>query len=292
MPRLPAPSIPGRRALPLAVGVLLLLALLPSRYTRWLHTSQDLVQPLVAPVAAPFRKLSAWITRDRGPAIASQAEVLARQDAQRWETRALQAEAEITRLNDVLARLSILVSSDPGLRASHVVAPVYGTAGDTGLDLRVRAGEREGVFPGIVAVTWDLQIIGLVNSVQPRTCTIHPITTPKGPEIRGVIDVTQTSERLACVLRPWNGRLRADKVEHSSNPASELKPGQLVRLDDDRWPRSANMLILGEIESVEPSPEAPLRQAVVVRPLSARLERVAEVILRIPAQGQSPEGSP
>jgi hypothetical protein len=53
-----------------------------------------------------------------------------------------------------------------------------------------------------------------------------------------------------------------------------------VRLDDDRWPESAQRFVLGKVESVEADPANPLRTIVTVVP-TVEVERVSEVTLRI-----------
>lgn len=95
--------------------------------------------------------------------------------------------------------------------------------------------------------------------------------------------------RLLCQLEPiGNGTLRGPvfrpEAPAGSPEASAPEPavGQTVRLDDDadRWPRHAQMLIIGRVERVDPNPDMPLRKIITVRPTLA-LDRVSEVVLRI-----------
>src|SRR5262249_3543996 len=70
-------------------------------------------------------------------------------------------------------------------------------------------------------------------------------------------------------------------TEGLSGPEPNLQPGQIVRLDDqERWPRHAQMLVIGKIESGEPSPDQPLRKIVTRRP-TLLLDRLREVVLSI-----------
>ncbi|MCX5690933.1 MAG: hypothetical protein NTV94_14310, partial [Planctomycetota bacterium] len=62
--------------------------------------------------------------------------------------------------------------------------------------------------------------------------------------------------------------------------AIEPVVGQVVRLADGRWPTSAQMLLVGKVIAVEPSPDGPLRRLVTVAPSIERLERVSEVVIR------------
>jgi hypothetical protein len=89
---------------------------------------------------------------------------------------------------------------------------------------------------------------------------------------------------LSTVLTPvGNGTFRGD-VEYQINSVNEpVEPvvGHLVRLSDDRWPAHAQMLMVGVVEEVEPSPQNPKRKRVTVRPTLDRMEQSSEVILRV-----------
>lgn len=77
-----------------------------------------------------------------------------------------------------------------------------------------------------------------------------------------------------------DGTLRGP-VEIQDGAQPELKPGTIVRLaDPDRWPLHAQMLVVGIVERVYPSPDQPLRSNIVVRP-TLELERVSNVVLRV-----------
>jgi hypothetical protein len=49
------------------------------------------------------------------------------------------------------------------------------------------------------------------------------------------------------------------------------------------------MLVIGDIERVEPSVDQPLRRRITVKPRT-NLRRVSEVIVRLPAQPGTPAG--
>jgi hypothetical protein len=99
---------------------------------------------------------------------------------------------------------------------------------------------------------------------------------------------------LECLLSPSADNTLRGPVEDARG--IEPSPGQIVRLaDSDRWPASAQMLLVGRVESVEPDPNQPLRKVVIVRP-SLKLDRVSEVVLRISADAAEldvqPKGGP
>jgi hypothetical protein len=61
--------------------------------------------------------------------------------------------------------------------------------------------------------------------------------------------------------------------------------GQVVRLRDEHWPASAQMHVLGRVESVEKKESAPLRSVVVVRP-EIDPRRVSRVVIYGSGGGQ------
>jgi hypothetical protein len=64
----------------------------------------------------------------------------------------------------------------------------------------------------------------------------------------------------------------------------------IVRLGDERWPQSAQMLEIGIVEAVETPPDNIRIRTIVIRP-RYRIDRVSEVTLRVPA-ASSTGGAP
>jgi hypothetical protein len=93
---------------------------------------------------------------------------------------------------------------------------------------------------------------------------------------------------VRCRLAPvGKGLLQGDLEDKRDESGAPIEPpaGAEVRLSDPtRWPADAQMLIVGVVERVEPSPRQPLRRVVVVRPSVPDLTRVGEAVLRIPSR--------
>ncbi len=290
MTRLSKQSHPGGRLLLGAVVVLLLLALLPLRVSEWLSWFENPAQFVVSPVAGPVRHVAGWLRPSSVTDAGRASMALPSAEAEKWRARALALEDELRRANDLLRSMKVIIPSDPGLTVRHIVATVTGTAGDGHL-LRVKAGEMDGVTDNAVAITSELQIIGRVTSIEAKTCTVRPITSKTAGDagrVQGAIMVDESGERLLCVLSPvGNGLLRGDVEEPRSGKNIEPVEGQLVRVSDPTWPKNANMLVLGTVESVEPSAISPRRKTVTVRPTILRLEMVSELILRVPPPAEA-----
>jgi hypothetical protein len=98
------------------------------------------------------------------------------------------------------------------------------------------------------------------------------------------------AESLIALLKPQgDGTLKGEVgtdagpslgAGGTANPRLEPKPGQTVRLADRTWPSAAQMLIVGTVTRVDPSPTQPLRKVITVEP-TLRLDRVSEVVLRL-----------
>lgn len=275
----------ARRGLLIAIAVLCVLAFVPSRWTWWAGDLGRLVQFFAAPISQPFAAASRWAapaTRHR-----DEAEVAGLKDElEATRSKLMRVEAENGRLRDQIQELQRGIALNPDLPVQPVLAPVYGSSSDLSAGLlRVRAGTKQGVDVNSVATTSGLQLVGRVVSAGSRTCTVLPITSKAAGSLRAMVMVDQTSNGLACTLTPEGDGLLRGPVEDRRGPGSapvEPRIGQSVRLaDPDHWPSNSQMLLIGEVVSVEPAPSQPLRKIITVRPTVERLDRVSEVILRV-----------
>lgn len=284
-----------RRALAVAIIALVILCFLPMRWIRWESSFGRLAQIMVVPVSGPLSLVSRWAspaTKKNAPPeqIAALEQELAALKAQ-----VLVERAENGELRKALAEIRVLVEVSPDASVKQVYAPVVGAAGDlaTGL-LTVRAGSRHGITTSSVATGRGMQLIGRVTSVGSRTSTVLPITGAD-EKILGVVMVSD-SVALPCSLRPTGEGTFRGPVEDRRDPQSaapiEPKLGDEVRLSDtDRWPRCAQMLMIGKVEKIQPAPEQPLRKIITVRPIVERIDRVGQVIIRTGAGSLEGSGS-
>lgn len=290
--RVPGQHTPSRLFFRLAVLCLLILAVPPIRFTWWARSFSSIADLVFAPVGHPVR----WIaSKARGPAASSDDPAMARlrDEREQWHTMYLQSEAENDRLRNLIAELKVTAAFNSHVPVRQVRAGVYSSASDvSGGVLKVRAGEREGVYPNSVAVVAGLQLLGRVTDVDSRSCSVTPITSKSSGEFRARVILDDNGNGPATLLMPvGDGTFRGD-VEYQVDANNEpLEPvvGQIVRLSDDRWPLHAQMLIVGVVDEVEPSPNNPKRKRVTVRPTLDRMDQVSEVILRVtPPEGDAP----
>lgn len=278
------------RLLPAAVVLLLIASFLPHRWllpNAWIG---DLVELVSAPVAQPLRAVGGWLA----PARASSAEPdeirLLRRQIEEYKTLYERAKSRNADLLGQMEQLRLMVELNPSVSTRHLYAPVIGAGSDPGnTQLLIRAGDRQGVHVNDVVAVEGVQLFGSVIEASGRTSWIRPITARSQGYVQGRV-MLDDEQGIVCSLLPQgDGTLRGDAAHDETDAAQRINIGDLVRLDDGEWPASAQMLVLGTVEAVEPAPDSPLRRVVVVRPTVA-LERVTEVIVRVSEMPGDAEG--
>lgn len=293
----------GSRAWPVVLVTTAVLALaVPMRWQGWVTALGGLTQTLVAPVSGPVTHLVRWIAPAAPPRPSDEHYASLEQENQQLRTQVFAHAQENQRLRDQLAQLRVVVPSG-NATVDFLPTQVVGASSDlAGQAVVLRAGSRDGVQVGDVVTTDFVQVLGRVASVTTRTCTVLPITADKAEDFEAVVMTTPST--LRCRLAPIGGGLLRgdleDKRDAKTGAAQEPKVGDEVRLSDPtRWPASAQMLVIGTVQAVEPSPKQPLRKVVVVRPTVPDLSKVAEAVLRVApgsarqaAVGSGKEGTP
>ena len=286
----------ARLAFPVFVLLMLLFSVVPVRAMGWSRWFSGVAAAGVSPVAHPVTKLSHWLSPGRGSAeFTNENQRVLEDEVQLLRRRALLAESANTELRATIARLSGARSINPSAPVRPVTAPVIGVSSDPSASsaIRVRAGAAEGITRGDVVTDGVVQLLGRVDLVQGGFSEIRPITARSMPPIMAALMLDSTSGRsLACLLRPaGDGTLRGD-VEDPGDGPSPIDVGVSVRLRDDQWPESAQMLMIGRVVKVERSPDQPLRKVVIVRP-DRDLRQANEVVIRVPeGVATASEGAP
>lgn len=279
--------------LPVAVALLVIGSFLPARFLGPAGWFGDLLATLSAPVSQPARAMAGWLAPASPESTEPEAVRELEREVQYYRTL---YERMRERNNDLLRQmeqLRLIVSLNPDLNVRNLTAPVVGATADLGrASLQIRAGRGQGVDRNDVIVVEGVQLFGRVERAGERVSWIRPITAERsnsegGSDSLGGQVMIEDGRGLQCLLRPvGDGLLKGDVAydagsdQQAPGAASPIAAGQIVRLDDGAWPASAQMLIIGRIESVEPAPDSPLRQIITVRPTVA-LDRVTEVIVRI-----------
>jgi hypothetical protein len=273
---------------PVALLALLLLSLIPTRFSAWAGAVREPVTIVIEPVSRPL----AWVSRRLRPA-APDAVSDPRFEAVSAErddlaVRLARARSRVDDLERLVADLQRGLALAPELEIRAFAAPVTGMASNaSGGAVRVGAGRREGVVEQVtVAVTRGVHLVGRVIDTETRSSMVLPITHPDTKWIEGRVMVDDPEEGWPCQLMPLgDGTLRGDLAEN----AAGVEAGQVVRLRDPSWPESAQMLVLGRVVAIDQSEN--LRLRITVRP-EIDPRRVSEVVLRVPVQPEATGDTP
>src|SRR5262245_20475170 len=89
----------SRRILPAVIGLLVITALLPERFTRWLGWFSTPTQTIIAPISAPMNRVSRYLLPASPRTGESEAVQELRRQVETLEQQHLRDEQEIARLH-------------------------------------------------------------------------------------------------------------------------------------------------------------------------------------------------
>jgi hypothetical protein len=300
----------SRSGLTVTIIALIVLSLAPPQLTNWVGALRAPVQTILAPLAFPFAAALRFVNPD---------EVLRPVDAPALDALRLERDAYLREVNQLRAENDELrrainelqqgLDLNPNIPVRQFNRPVITSPIDLSSRLlTVRAGTREGVEPtATVAVVRGVHLVGRVIAADALKCQVLPFTDRNAGSIDGVVMLDPVVPGPACRLTPRGdgtlaGRLKTESVllpggqasaatDLAGDPAAGVRIGMVVRLADETWPLSAQMLELGVVESVQTPPEDIRIRTIVVRP-RYRIDRVSEVTLRVPTSGgeRTPRG--
>jgi len=272
-----------KRLLPFIIMVLCVFALAPSSVTGWVENARVPLEFVLRPVAHPVRQLAAKAAPAERPSDPRIADLQERVD-QELLLRA-QAEQRVERLRAMVADLQAGLTIAPDAPARSVWASIVGVSPDPreGIIIAGR-GDTDGVLAGqTVAVARGVHLVGRVVSVSARSSRVIPITHPRAGLINAMVMTDDpTSGFAAQLIAEGDGTLSGELVAS----AEGVEVGQTVRLADDAWPASSQMVVIGRVTGVGHKDNQ--RITVAVRP-DFDVARVSEVVLRIPTD---PAGAP
>lgn len=276
-----------RWSMPLSVLALAVTSVLPLRWLGWARWFSEQAYVVVAPIAQPITMAVDLVVpaRQIGPE-AGERERILRDELERVRVRLAQAEQRSRDLEALVDQISRGAALNPDVEVTQLARPRIGQVGDL---LLIRSGSAEGVHKGTVITAQSVQLVGRVTDADARTCRVLPINAKVGSNaqlIGGVVILDEeTGRRATCLLEPaGDGTLVGEVSPPEDGRVDELQVGQTVRLFDEQWPRHAQMLVIGDVERVEPSADQPLRRRITVRP-RVDLRRVSEVIVRLSGGG-------
>lgn len=287
-----------------AVALLVVLSMLPSRWLQPLYGLSAIAQMLPAPVQFSVSRAVMWLRpRPPGADVITETEKQLRADLAEQGTRLLQAELRVDQLERELDQLRAVASVAQQANMRPVLVSVLGPGTNpSSLEFVVKGGTRDGLIRDAIVVNEGVQIVGRVVEAGPVQSRVRPINDAAAGSLTvrifpGQADVKQRPDALATSVAAFlspdkgSGLLVGDVGDVSMRPdmpGVAPERGMLVRLDDNRWPRHAQMMIVGEIESVETKPNQ--RLSISVRP-RFDLSRLPGVTVLVPREAAgTPQG--
>ena len=226
----------GKLLLPLTIALMVVLSVLPARFSGWVGQ----LSRLVTFPTGPLSKYIVSVTRSvLSPPEAPKAEELRllEEQKQAYETLYLREREENQRLRDYILELQQGLALNPEAKVQQTIVPVIGTSADlaSGM-LSVRTGAMRTVDRTTVATTTGLQLVGRVTSASGPACWVLPITRKGAGKIQVAIMTGPGAPVIGSNLTPMgDGSLRGDVMRlDAPTPGEAALPvpevGQLVRL--------------------------------------------------------------
>ncbi|MHC4616037.1 MAG: hypothetical protein ACYTAU_21035, partial [Planctomycetota bacterium] len=180
----------SQRALWTAVGLTVVLALLPARWLGWTAVAADVVNVPIQPLADIGVRLGRLLRSPEGGA-AEESEALRRRTEELDATRALlhAARLRIEALQEEIRHLQDARRFHRGIQIDPMFVRVTGRSPDRGRGpVRINAGSRHGVTPGTIAVYRGAHLLGRVaDDVGRLSCRVVPVTDPATGLMEAVI---------------------------------------------------------------------------------------------------------
>ncbi len=287
-------NLSSGRALGLAIGLTAAVSLLPARLLGWTRVPAEIVALPVQPLADGGIRLSRWLRPLEGEA--GESEELRRLRAELEATRALLHDERL-KVEGLLEEIEAMRDARafrPGVEVDPIYARVVGVGPDRGQGpIRLGRGSRHGVEAGAIAVYRGGHLLGRVApGVERLSSRLVPLTDPSTGLIEAI--VLPAADPLGAIegaprlqLQPDGRGALAGDLDRNA-PA---RPGDVVRLADPLWPGSAQGLIIGTVERIEPKDLQPLLNSITVRP-RYQARRVGTVTVLVERSAGADEGRP
>ncbi len=276
---------------PITLVVTAALALLPAGWRlSWSRDLAEIVRFPMRPFTHAGTTLAGWLrpppatiegVSPEGRAIIEQL-TRDRDEAQRlYHAEHL----KVVKLREQIAQLQRIPVENRSVASRLVIAYVTMRSPGAALgpvELTLEAGAPRTVPAGTIAVHGGVHLLGrTVGPAEAGRCSLLPIANDATGPLRTAVfprhDIEADLEEAARLhLLPTGGGTFTGEVPRDE-PIAE---GDVVRLADDAWPATAQMMVLGTVTDVRVDDNEPLRHLVTVEP-DFVVRDVAEVTLVI-----------
>lgn len=264
--------------------------------TRWLGWTKDVAAIVALPIT-PFTHIGTKLSATLRPA-ASPLDALTGDHRDMLEKLAIEkdyaeaqlvhAQLRIDELEQQVAQLQLASRYSSGRPVKLLLADITSHSPNLSLDVvSLSRGSRDGVVEGAIAVHAGVHLVGRVTQVDTLRSLMVPMTSPAMQElIDAVVMPAGNADALVDQAPRVQLSLRKDGTFSAEiDRQVAVERGDVARLADARWPGTAQAMIIGTVENVEPIEDQPLRRRIVVRPMY-RAHELSSVTLKI----ELPEG--
>ncbi|MDP7008852.1 MAG: hypothetical protein QGI78_04695 [Phycisphaerales bacterium] len=276
-------------ALPIVVGVAIVLSMFPASWLGWTRDLSDLVRIPVTPISHVGMMFTGWIRPAVAPSDLPSDEQdrteLAVTERDHYRQLYLAQMLRATELADQLRELQML----PETALRNPLPPVTLPIDITGVrpsdltaivELKLSSEYSGRIQTGDLAIV-GRDIVGRVHRVGLTRIEVLPSVNPNIELIRAAIVPAHPGNEHGAPLRAealiqsdGDGGLYAEVPTQGG-----VEVGDLVVLDDPSWPAVGSGLILGEVIETSPMDSAPLRRAIHIRPRRNIRDLVRVVVL-------------
>ncbi len=286
--------------------------MLPAGALGFVNAISSVVLFLLQPEQAAINYALGGLSRASRPDRENAEVKKSQEEAEVYKTRYFEQIADNERLRERIEQLEHTIALDPRAAVRPLVASAIGEQAEGNFKfLSLKAGSSQGIEPGqSVATLRGVYLIGRVVNVDAFSCRVLPITDKNAVGFRAIIIPTEAGEphelpsdplegSIACNLAPTgDGLLAGDVIVEklserwskgdSSKPRPQPAVDMVVRLNDDTWPRTAQMLVVGRIVKVQEKEIG--RPRVIVQPMYKTLREISEAIIRSPGKPAGASG--
>ncbi|MAX25657.1 MAG: hypothetical protein CMJ19_14250 [Phycisphaeraceae bacterium] len=271
----------SKHGLFLAFVLMLVACLLPqSLVTRLWSAPRHLLKLALSPLQHPLHQLSDQIRAplepvvDLGPALELENNYM---ELMAYNAKLQQELREARSFIEQLSQMRRYRQSSEKLLPARVTLSTRGLEINT---LTLGVGSVDNVSVGEV-VTTGYNLVGRIASVGTHTSTVRLINTPGTYLAVGIVPpVNDDTPRQALAHLEISDD---GNVFHARGDVNDpVKIGDLAFLADDRWPTSAQGLIVGKVTHIDPDEKTPLlRTRLTITPLKS-LMHLGQVLVFVP----------
>ncbi len=276
------------RAWLLALGLMLVLSLLPARWlVGWTAEVADFANVALTPSKHALSSIRHWLRPVPDP-IDAAPEAVRELEEQLELARRYYKGLEIER-EMLLERIALLEQAKRRSGAGEATRTLFGTVVGTtppsarsAGSLQLNIGAMHTVMPGMIA-TWegDIFVGRVAESVQRFSSSVIPSTALPGFTVQFFPPDRNLSARDAPrgVLASRGGLAGAGGAwTVDLTQPGDVAVGWVVLVAEERWPRASLGLRVGLVESVQVRDDAPLMRRITVQPFVDPF-RVSHVVL-------------